>query len=219
MQIETVGLISGVYHKTNSKKLHMFNLARSICAAALIAMPLTVTADLSEVPSGKYALDSSHGYITFTYSHLGFSNPRVGFNSFDTVLDLDTGNPENSTVEVTIDATSIDSRVAEFNEHLNGADFFNTAEYPTITFKSTKVEANGDNTFDVTGDLTILGTTKPVTLATTINKAGNHPLRNVPTVGVSASTRIMRSEWGLGAYVPAVSDEVELSIEVELLSQ
>ena len=197
----------------------MFNLARSICAAALIAMPLTVTADLSEVPSGKYALDSSHGYITFTYSHLGFSNPRVGFNSFDTVLDLDTGNPENSTVEVTIDATSIDSRVAEFNEHLNGADFFNTAEYPTITFKSTKVEANGDNTFDVTGDLTILGTTKPVTLATTINKAGNHPLRNVPTVGVSASTRIMRSEWGLGAYVPAVSDEVELSIEVELLAE
>jgi polyisoprenoid-binding protein YceI len=197
----------------------MFNLARSICAAALIAMPLTVTADLSEVPSGKYALDSSHGYITFTYSHLGFSNPRVGVNSFDTVLDLDTGNPENSTVEVTIDATSIDSRVAEFNEHLNGADFFNTAEYPTITFKSTQVEATGDNTFDVTGDLTILGTTKPVTLATTINKAGNHPLRNVPTVGVSASTKLMRSEWGLGAYVPAVSDEVELSIEVELLAE
>lgn len=197
----------------------MFNLARSICAAALIAMPLTATADLSAVPSGKYALDSSHGYITFTYSHLGFSNPRVGFNSFDAVLDLDTGNPENSMVEVTIDATSIDSRVAEFNEHLNGADFFNTAEYPTITFKSTKVEATGDNTFDVTGDLTILGTTKPVTLATTINKADNHPLRNVPTVGVSASTKLMRSEWGLGAYVPAVSDEVELSIEVELLAQ
>ena len=197
----------------------MFNFARSICAAALIAMPLSVAADLTEVPSGKYALDSSHGYITFTYSHLGFSNPRLGFNSFDTVLDLDTGNPENSTVAVTIDATSIDSRVAEFNEHLNGADFFNTAEYPTITFKSTKVTATGDNTFDVTGDLTILGTTKPVTLATTINKAGNHPLRNVPTVGVSASTKLMRSEWGLGAYVPAVSDEVELSIEVELLSQ
>ena len=197
----------------------MFNLARSICAAALVAMPLTVTADLTEVPSGKYALDSSHGYITFTYSHLGFSNPRVGFNSFDTVLDLDTDNPENSTVEVTIDAASIDSRVAEFNEHLVGADFFNTAEYPTITFRSTKVKATGDTTFDVTGDLTILGTTKPVTLATTINKAGNHPLRNVPTVGVSASTKLMRSEWGLGAYVPAVSDEVQLSIEVELLSQ
>ncbi len=197
----------------------MRNLIRSSCVAALLAVPFSVLADLSDVPSGEYTLDSSHGYITFTYSHLGFSNPRVGFNRFDTKLALDSGNPENSTVEVTIDASSIDSRVAEFNEHLNGVDFFNTTEYPTITFKSTRVEATGANTFDVTGDLTILGTTKPVTLATTINKAAEHPLRNVPTVGVSASTTLMRSEWGLDAYVPAVSDEVELSIEVELLSE
>ena len=197
----------------------MFKFSSAVCAAMLFALPLNVSADLSEVPSGEYSLDGYHGYITFTYSHLGFSNPRVGFNRFDTKLQLDNSNPENSTVEVTIDASSVDSRVAEFNEHLNGSDFFNTAEYPTITFKSTKVEATGDNTFDVTGDLTILGTTKPVTLATTINKAANHPMRNVPTVGVSASTTLMRSEWGLGAYVPAVSDEVELSIEVELLGQ
>ena len=194
-------------------------LTRSLCAAALLALPFSVSADLSDVPSGKYTLDSSHGYITFTYSHLGFSNPRVGFNRFDTTLNLDSSNPEDSTVEVTIDASSIDSRVAEFNDHLNGSDFFNTAEYPTIRFRSTKVEATGENTFDVTGDLTILGTTKPVTLATTINKAANHPMRDVPTVGVSASAKLMRSEWSLDAYVPAVSDEIELSIEVELLSQ
>lgn len=196
----------------------MLRPIRALFAAALFALPLSVSADLSNVPSGKYTLDSSHGYITFTYSHLGFSNPRVGFNSFDAVLDLNSEDPESSTVEVTIDAASIDSRVAEFNEHLNGADFFNTAEYPTITFKSTSVAATGATTFDVTGDLTILGTTKPVTLATTINKAADHPMLNVPTVGVSASTTLLRSEWGLGAYVPAVSDEIKLSIEVELLS-
>jgi polyisoprenoid-binding protein YceI len=197
----------------------MRNLLRTFYAATLLALPLSVWADLSAVPSGKYTLDSSHGYITFTYSHLGFSNPRVGFNRFDTELVLDSSSPENSVVNVTIDATSIDSRVAEFNEHLNGSDFFNTAEYPTITFKSTQIEATGENSFDITGDLTILGTTKPVTLAATINKAANHPMLDVPTVGVSASARLMRSEWGLGAYVPAVSDAVELSIEVELLSQ
>ena len=197
----------------------MCNFFRSIYAATLLALPFSVSADLSAVPSGKYTLDSSHGYITFTYSHLGFSNPRVGFNSFDTQLVLDSSNPENSEIEGTIYVSSIDSRVPEFNEHLNCSDFFNTAEYPTITFKSTKIEATGENTFDVTGNLTILGTTKPVTLAATINKAANHPMLNVPTVGVSASTELMRSEWGLGAYVPAVSDEVELSIEVELLSQ
>lgn len=197
----------------------MLTLVRALCAATLLVLPFSVSADLSDVPSGRYSLDSSHGYITFTYTHLGFSNPRVGFNQFDTELELDSSNPENSTVEVTIDASSIDSRVAEFNGHLNGSDFFNTAEHPTITFTSTKVESTGDNTFDVTGDLTILGTTKPVTLAATINKAANHPMRDVPTVGVSASAKLMRSEWGLGAYVPAVSDEVELSIEVELLLQ
>ena len=197
----------------------MCNLIRLFCAVALVALPFGVSADLSDVPSGKYTLDSSHGYITFSYSHLGFSNPRVGFNRFDTELELDSSNPENSAVEVKIDVASIDSRVAEFNDHLNGSDFFNTAEHPTITFKSTKVEVTGENTFDVTGNLTILGTTKPVTLATTINRAANHPMRNVPTVGVSATAKLMRSEWGLGAYVPAVSDEVELSIEVELLFQ
>ena len=197
----------------------MYRSIRAFFAVTLLALPFSASADLSSVPSGLYTLDSSHGYITFTYSHLGFSNPRVGFNSFDTKLELDSDAPENSTIGVTIDASSIDSRVAEFNEHLNSSDFFNTAEHPTITFESTKVETTGDNTFDVTGNLTILGTTKPVTLAATINKAANHPMMDVPTVGVSASARIKRSEWGLGAYVPAVSDEVELSIEVELLAK
>ena len=118
----------------------MRNFVRSSFAAALLALPLGASADLSNVPSGVYTLDSSHGYITFTYSHLGFSNPRVGFNRFETKLELDSSNPENSAIGVTIDASSIDSRVAEFNDHLNGDDFFNTAEYPTITFESTKVE-------------------------------------------------------------------------------
>lgn len=197
----------------------MSTFLRTACIATLTALPLGAVADLSEVPSGRYTLDSAHGYITFTYSHLGFSNPRVGFNTFDTALELDSRNPENSTVEVTIDATSIDSRVAEFNGHLNSSDFFNTSEFPTITFKSTKVVTTGKNTFDVTGDLSILGTTKPVTLVATINRAALHPLKEIPAVGVSAKAMLMRSDWGLDAYVPSVSDEVELSIEVELLAE
>ncbi len=196
--------------------MHLRHIA---AVTVLAALPLSASADLSAVPSGTYTLDDSHGYITFSYSHLGFSNPRIGFNTFDTTLDLDNANPENSIVEVSIDATSIDSRVAVFNEHLNGEDFFDTAEHPTISFESTKVEPTGDDTFDVTGNLTIMGTTKPVTLAATINKAANHPMKNVPAVGVSASGTIMRSEWGLGRYVPAVSDEVTLSIEVELIAK
>jgi polyisoprenoid-binding protein YceI len=88
----------------------MRDLLRTVYAATLLALPLGAWADLSNVPSGKYTLDSSHGYITFTYSHLGFSNPRVGFNRFDTELVLDSSSPENSVVNVTIDASSIEHR-------------------------------------------------------------------------------------------------------------
>ena len=185
-------------------------------AATALGLSLNAAADFSATPSGTYALDNTHGYILFSYSHFGFSNPNVGFNSFDTTLDLDSDNPENSTISVTIDAASIDSRVAEFNGHLVGENFFDTATHPEITFTSTNVAATGANTFDVTGDLTIKGTTKPVTLAATINKAAKHPFKGTPTVGVTATGTLLRSEWGLGNYAPAVSDEVALHIEVEL---
>ncbi|MDJ0938751.1 MAG: YceI family protein [Woeseiaceae bacterium] len=184
--------------------------------AATAFVSLNAAADFSATPSGTYALDDTHGYVLFSYSHFGFSNPNVGFNRFDTTLDLDSDNPENSTISVTIDAASIDSRVEEFNGHLNGENYFDTANHPEITFTSTSVSATGDNTFDVTGDLTIKGTTKPVTLAATINKAAKHPFKGMPTVGVSATGTLLRSEWGLGNYAPAVGDEVTLHIEVEL---
>ncbi len=190
--------------------------ALRLSLAATLGLSLNAAADFSATPSGTYALDNTHGYVLFSYSHFGFSNPTVGFNRFDTTLDLDSENPENSSISVTIDAASIDSRVEEYNDHLNGDDFFDTAAHPTITFTSTSVTATGDDTFDVTGDLTIKGTTKPVTLAATINKAAKHPFKGIPTVGVSATGTLMRSEWGLGNYAPAVSDEVTLHIEVEL---
>lgn len=191
-------------------------LARSALAASLLGLALNASAGLSDVPSGEYGLDKTHGYITFSYSHLGFSNPHVGFDSFEVDLNLDSENPENSTVNVLIDATSVNSRVENFNGHLNGGNFFDTANYPTITFNSTKIVATGENTFDVTGDLTIKGITKPVTLAATINKAAMHPMRKVPTVGVSAMAKVSRSEWGLDRAVPNVGDEVTIWVEVEL---
>lgn len=169
-----------------------------------------------DVPSGEYGLDKTHAYITISYSHLGFSNPHVGFDSFDVNLNADSENPENSKVEVLIDATSVNSRVESFNGHLNGKNFFDTANFPAITFKSTSIKSTGESTFDVTGDLTIKGITKPVTLAATINKAADHPMRKVPTIGVSATAKVSRSEWGLSRAVPNVGDEVTLMIEVEL---
>jgi polyisoprenoid-binding protein YceI len=189
---------------------------RSIFAVTSLLLVSVVKADIAEMPSGTYALDKTHGYITFSYNHLGFSTPQVGFRSFDVALELDSANIENSEVTVTIDATSLDSRVEVFNGHLNGENFFDTANYPEITFVSTGLESTGENTFDLTGDLTLKGTTLPVTLHATLQKADLHPMRKVPTIGVTAHTTVSRTAFGMARGVPAISDEVEIFISVEM---
>ena len=192
------------------------SLARSALAAILLGLALNASAGLSDVPSGNYGLDKSHGYITYTYSHMGYSTPHVGFRSFDVGLVLDNENTANNAVDVTIDATSIDSRVDVFNGHLNGPNFFDTANHPTITFKSTSFEAADEDKFSIAGDLTIKGVTKSVTLDATLVKAANHPMRKTPTIGVTAQTKVSRSEWGLSRAVPNVGDEITIFISVEL---
>ena len=189
---------------------------RAALAASFLALAANAQADLSTVPSGEYGLDDHHAYISFTYSHIGFSTPHVGFRKFDANLTLDSAKPENSTIEVVIDTTSVDSRVEEFNGHLRGSNFFDTDNYPQATFRSTRIAANEDGTFDVTGDLTIKGITKSVTLDATLNKAAMHPMRNIPTVGFSAETQILRSDFGMDRAVPAVGDEVTIYITVEM---
>ena len=185
-------------------------------SATLLALAVNAQADLSDVPSGDYGLDDHHGYISFTYSHIGFSTPHVGFRNFDANLKLDSANPENSQIDVVIDTTSVDSRVEEFNGHLNGENFFDTANHPEATFKSTSIESTGDGKYAVTGDLTIKGVTKSVVLDAMLNKAAMHPMRNVPTVGFSAETKVNRSEFNMGRAVPAISDEVTIYITVEM---
>lgn len=190
-----------------------------VAVANLLAFAGSAAADVSGVPSGEYELDDHHGYISFTYSHLGFSTPHVGFSDFNVELDLDNGSPENSSVNVVINTASIDSRVDEFDGHLRGADFFNTEQFPEATFTSSAIKATGESTYDVLGDLTIKGVTKPVTLAVNINRAAMHPMRNVPTVGLSGETTINRSEFDLGRFVPNVGDEVTISVTAELLKK
>lgn len=171
------------------------------------------------VPSGAYSLESTHGYVTFSYSHLGFSRPQVGFNTFTVDLDLNAEDPAKSSVKVDIDANSIDSRVAEFDGHLKGDKFFATAANPSIAFVSTGIKMNSDTTASITGNLTIKGVTKPVTLEATLNKAAEHPMRKVPTLGLNATAKLNRSDWGLGEYVPMVGDEVDVIISVELVKK
>lgn len=184
--------------------------------SSLILGPVNA-ADLSAVPSGKYTVDPGHAYINLQYSHLGLSNPILGFEKFEMSMDLDTADPTKTAVAVEIDVDSVRTGSEAFHQHLTGAKWFDVENNPTMTFTSSAIAANDDGTYALTGDLTIKETTKPVTLTVTVNAAMMHPLVNKPVVGISVVGGLKRSQWGLGASAPYVSDEVKLEIQAELL--
>ena len=166
-------------------------------------------------PSGRYSLDKNHGYITFTYSHKGYSNPFLRWRNWDAVLDWNAQDPTKSLVSVTIQTADIDSGVDAFDEHLKSGDMFEVEAFPEITFVSTQITKNDDWTGVITGDLTMKGETHPVTLEVSFNKAGEGGDEGVYVIGFSGRTKILRSQWGLGYAVPFVGDEVEIIVEAE----
>jgi polyisoprenoid-binding protein YceI len=163
----------------------------------------------------KYVFDKNHTQILFFVNHLGFSNSNGKFLKFEGGFTFDEAQPDSGIVDVTIDTNSLNMDDTKWDEHLKSKDFFNTAQYPTMTFKSTNVKIVNKKTATLTGDLTLLGQTKPVTLNVTLNKCGAHPMTSAPTCGFSAKGVLKRSDWGMKAYVPMVSDDIELRIEVE----
>ncbi len=166
-------------------------------------------------PSGEYKLDKGHGYIAFTYSHLGYSKPILRWRDWDATLNWNKDDPTASTISVVINAASIDSGVDDFDAHLKSDDFFDVENHPQITFEATEIVKSSDTKGTITGDLVMMGQSHPVTLDVTFNKAGFQSRGNVHKIGFSATTNLLRSQWGLGLFAPNVSDEVSLAIEVE----
>ncbi|HET6430760.1 YceI family protein [Dyella sp.] len=162
-----------------------------------------------------YKLDPTHTMVLFSWNHFGFSNPTANLGIGEGTLIYDEANPAQSSVEVTLPLANLDTHVSALDEHLKKPDFFDAAKYPVVTFKSTRVEPLGGNKFKVTGNLTVHGVTKPVVLDATLNKAGMQPMLKVPAVGFDATGTIKRSDFGVGAYVPNVSDEVQIRITTE----
>lgn len=189
-------------------------------AAMLLAAPMTSFAkgDVTKVPAGQYVVDTTHAYINFQYNHLGLSNPTLSFDEFNIEMNLDNVDPTKTTVSVDIKADSVDTGSKIWHQHITGAKWFDTEMNPDITFKSTSVTGSGSN-FKMMGDLTIKDQTKPVTLDVIINAAKNHPMKKTPVVGISATGKLKRSDWGLGANAPYVSDEVSLNIEAEMFAK
>jgi len=165
----------------------------------------------------KYTFEPTHSQVNFSYMHLGLSQQTLQLRGVSGTLMLDAEDMTKSSVEATIDMNSIDTGVPKFDEHLKSADFFDTAKFPTATFKSTSVEKAGEGKLKVAGDLTLHGVTKPVVLDVTVNKIGEHPMAKKPAAGFNATTTVKRSDFDLGGYVPAVGDEVKISIASEFL--
>lgn len=164
------------------------------------------------IPSGNYVMDKTHGYVTFSYLHKGLSNPILRFNDVDATLVLDADKPENSSIDVTIMAANIDSGVAKFDDHLNSADFFNTAVNPTITFKSTSFTRGSATSGMMVGDLTMMGVAKSISFDVSLVGVADG---DKPTIGVEGKTELLRSDFMLGMYVPYVGDKVSISISAE----
>jgi len=162
----------------------------------------------------KFDIDNNHTQVSFTYDHFGFSNPTSRLETIKGSIELNQQDWSKSSVAVTMPLSGLHSGVEKLDADLKSARFFDAEKNPDIMFKSTKVEKTGANALKVTGDLTVHGVTKPVTLAVKVNKIGENKMMQTQTAGFDADTTIKRSEWGVSGYVPAVSDEVHIHLTV-----
>ena len=161
-----------------------------------------------------FAIDPTHTAPRFEYTHLGYSSQLHRFDKTDGKIVIDRA-AKTGSVDVRIDAKSVNTGYATFNEHIQAADFFDTAMFPEITFKSTKVIFAGDKPSKVEGNLTIKGVTKPVTLEVSHFHSAPHPMVKKDAIGANATVKIKRSDFNMGKNAPFVSDEVTLTIAVE----
>lgn len=179
------------------KQLYKFSAIAPVAALYLAAAPAL---------AATYKSDQGHTEVRFSWSHAGVSTQTAEFTATDATLELDPANPADASLNVTIKADSLSSGFGALDEHLVSADFLEVATYPEITFVSTGVEVTGDKTANVTGDLTIHGTTQPVTLETTLTHIGEHPLGGAidyykgEWAAFSATTEIDHQAFGVGGF-------------------
>jgi polyisoprenoid-binding protein YceI len=192
------------------KKMKTCLLPALLPALLLLSISSYVTAD-------TYQIDPVHTQVLFTVSHQGFSNSNGAFVGPEGTFEFDENDFSKSSVDVTIQSNKVYMDNATWKMHLSSSNWFNINLFPEITFKSTKVVQTGDKTMDITGDLTLLGESRSVTLNATFNKAGEMMGKNI--AGFSATTTIDRTDWGFDTYAPAIGAEVAIRLEVEGIKQ
>ncbi|PCJ07549.1 MAG: hypothetical protein COB16_10315 [Rhodobacteraceae bacterium] len=188
-------------------------MKKTLIAAALA----TLAASAAFATPEKYVLDSSHSQILFSYNHLGFSTTWGLFSGFEGDVMFDQENPAASSVTVSMPTKSMFTGWEERFGHFMSKDFFGAEDSDLISFTSTGIEVTGDSTAQITGDLTINGTTKAIVLNAVLNQSGDHPMAGKPWAGFDASATVLRSDFNLGKFAPFVSDEVQIKISIEAM--
>lgn len=184
----------------------------------VLALALVSFAASALAAPETFAIDPSHTAARFEYNHLNWTNQLHRFDQTSGKIVLDR-EARTASVDVSIDARSVNTGFAVFNGHLQGPDFFDAAQHPNITFKSTSVKFDGDKVVSVDGDLTIKGITKPVTLQVQTFQVGQHPAQTKRTaIGANAVAKLRRSDFNM-TKVPAVSDEINLSLAVQAFKE
>ncbi|AWV15691.1 polyisoprenoid-binding protein [Methylobacterium sp. XJLW] len=198
----------------------MKSILASGLLALLVATPVATSAlaqtpptrDPAQIQAGTYAVDPGHTQVGWRVSHMGFSNYAGGFSDVSGTLELQPKNPSAAKLSVKIPVASVTTTSAKLTDELKGDQWLDAAKFSDMTFVSTKVTPAGKDHAKVTGDLTLHGVTKPVTLDVTLVGAGVNPLSKKYTVGFEATGTLKRSEFGVKTYVPLIGDELHLTI-------
>jgi polyisoprenoid-binding protein YceI len=180
----------------------------------LLIATLAATLAAPVLAADTFSIDPGHTHPSFEISHFGWSTQRGRFDKVSGKLTLDRA-AKTGSVDVTIDVTSISTGVAKLDEHLKSEDFFNVAKYPTMTFKSKKLNFTGDKPSSVDGEITLLGVTKPLTLAISAFQCAPNQFIKKDVCGADATGTIKRTEFGMAKYAPNLGDDVNLLINVE----
>ncbi|WP_114701844.1 YceI family protein [Psychrobacter proteolyticus] len=187
--------------------------------ALLISSILSITTMASAALPTQWQLDNSHTRVGFSVDHMGFSTVMGHFSDVDGTVKFDLKNPNQTQLNFVIDTDSIDTAWAARDKHLKTEEFFNVKKHPTMSFKSTQVNFVNPQQAKVTGDFTLLGQTKPLTLNLTLNKIDNSPLTKEPVVGFRATGTIDRAAYGMTAYSAGITTNVPIQIDGELVEK
>jgi polyisoprenoid-binding protein YceI len=188
-------------------------IVRSTLFCALLA-----AVGLSSAKADNYKIDPVHSAIIFKAGHIGVGNIYGRFDTFSGDFVFDANDPTKDSVKIEITTDSIDSNSAARDKDLKGPDFLNTKQFPTAAFKSTAVKKVDDKNYEVTGDFTLRGVTKPVTLAVQVIGSGQGP-KGESRLGTESTVTLKRSDFDVKAFLPAIADDVQLRIAVEAIKQ